>query len=145
MKAERLDHIHIYVKDLDQAIRFFSEVLGTKFIDLGESKKFALKGAFCPLGLELLQPTSMDSVVGRVIERRGEGVAGISFKVPSVEEASTEMQSRGIRTVSKSRGPGVKEIQFHPKDCHGVMIEFAEYEEQHPCMAATLLAKQPRS
>ena len=146
MKVEKVDHIHIYVKDLDKAIRFFSEVLGTKFTVPGEggegNEELEFTEAMDPLGLELVAPTSPDGVVGRAVERRGEGLAGLSLKVPNIEEATAEMESRGIRVVSRIQAPGIKEVQFHPRDCHGVMIELTEYEEQPACVAAALIARQ---
>jgi methylmalonyl-CoA/ethylmalonyl-CoA epimerase len=94
MKVEKVDHIHIYVKDLDKAMRFFSELLGTKFTVPGEgNEELEFKEAMDPLGLELVAPTSPDGVVGRAVERRGEGLAGLSLKVPNIEEATAEMES----------------------------------------------------
>lgn len=137
MKAERLDHIHIFVKDLAQATQFFSELLGTRFGDLGtEEGGLDLKAAIDPLGIELVEPISPDSPVTKFLEEKGEGLAGISFKVSNLEEAVSEFQSRGLRLIGRVHLGGLKEAQFHPKDCHGVLIELSEYEDQHGTVAA---------
>ena len=136
MKVERLDHIHIYVNDIDKAIAFFSEVLGTKFSDFIVVTEVKLKSTLEPLGLELMQPTSPGSYVAKAIERRGEGLAAISLKVPDIEQATAELEARGLKVVGRIKLGGLKEVQFHPKDAFGVMIELAEYEDEHGTVQA---------
>jgi catechol 2,3-dioxygenase-like lactoylglutathione lyase family enzyme len=58
MKVQKLDHVHIYVNDLEKAARFFSEILGTKFSEVIEKPGWDFKLAMDPLGVELVQPTS---------------------------------------------------------------------------------------
>ena len=144
MKVERLDHVHIYVKDIDKAIAFFSEVLETKFSDFivmaEEGSK--LKATLEPLGLEIIQPTSPDSPVARSIERHGEGLAAISLKVPDIEQATAELEARGLKVVGRMKLGGLKEVQFHPKDAFGVMIELAEYEDEHGTVQAMRIKKR---
>ena len=137
MKVERIDHIHIYVRDLDKAVKFFSEILGTKFSQpiIVENQK--LRSMLDPLGLELIESTSPEGPVAKAVELRGEGLAAISFKVPDIEEAAAELQSKGLRPVSRVEIGKVKEVQFHPKDAHGVMIELCEYEEEHSIVEPT--------
>ena len=93
MKVEKIDHIHIYVSDLGRAITFFSKLLGTKFSDIITDEEWKFESVLEPLGIELIQPTSPDSVVAKAIERRGEGLAAISFKVPDVEQATAELEA----------------------------------------------------
>jgi len=130
MKVERIEHIHIAVKDLTKAIQFFSDILGTKFSDIYSTPEFSTKGVFSPLGLELIESTSPDGPLARFIERRGEGLQAICFKVPDIEEAIAELESRGLRRVGKLQTGPAKEAWFHPKDTFGVMIELIEYEDE---------------
>ena len=131
MKVERLDHIHIFVKDIKKAKGLFSRILGTNFSLTIVEENLKLQFALSPLGIELIEPTSRDSGVAKTLERRGEGLAGISFKVANIEQAITELQSQGLRLVGKSETGSVKEAQFHPADACGVMLELCQYEEQH--------------
>ncbi len=73
MKAEKLDHLHIYVSDLEKAIDFFERVLGTKF-EILPIEELDIRSAVCPLGIEIIAPTSPDSVVAKAIASRGEGL-----------------------------------------------------------------------
>lgn len=136
MKVQKVDHIHIYVNDLDTAISFWSDVLGTKFTDVVVEEEWRFKATMEPLGIELVSPTTPDSVVGRTLKSRGEGLAAISLKVPDIEEATRELEAKGLRVVGRMQHGGLKEVQFHPKDAYGVMIELAEYQEQPGAMTA---------
>ena len=137
MKVQKVDHIHIYVHDIDAAIAFWSDILGTKFSEVVVEEEWRFKATMEPLGVELVSPTTADSVVGRALESREEGLAAISLKVDDIEEATRELEAKGLRVVGRMRHGGLKEVQFHPKDAYGVMIELAEYQEQHGAIVAS--------
>ncbi|MFQ5904511.1 MAG: VOC family protein [Candidatus Binatia bacterium] len=139
MRVEKIDHIHIYVKELDKAITFFSDILGTKFSDIiVDDNVFHIRSALDRLGLELVESLTPDGAVARTIQKRGEGLAAISLKVPDLEEAVKELQAKGLNPVSRIALGKIKEVQFHPKDAHGVMIELCEYEEESGAARAAL-------
>ena len=131
MKVEKIDHIHIYVRDLDKAVRRFEELLGVEFGEVMTEglEHLGVKGAFALPGLDVSQATSPDSPVARVIERMGEGlVGGVSFKVADIEACIAELESKGMRLVGRIQIGGLKEAWFHPRDAHGLLIELCEYE-----------------
>lgn len=136
MKVQKVDHIHIYVQDVDAAISFWADILGTRFSEVLVTDEWKFKATMDRLGIELISPTTPDSAVGRALKSRGEGLAAISLKVDDIEEATRELEGKGLRVVSRMQHGGLKEVQFHPKDAHGVMIELAEYEEQPGAMVA---------
>ncbi|MBI2918798.1 MAG: VOC family protein [Chloroflexi bacterium] len=129
MKVDKIDHIHVYVKDLKAATRQFSKIMGTKFSDPVVVEKFNLRSVLEPLGIELIESTTPDGPVARFVEKRGEGLAAISLKVPDIKAATAELKALGMRVVGELVTGGLKEVQFHPGDSHGVMIELCEYEE----------------
>jgi methylmalonyl-CoA/ethylmalonyl-CoA epimerase len=131
IRVEKIDHIHVFVRDLDKAIKLFEEVLGTKFTEPEGSEKLDARTAMEPIGFELIEGLSKDGAVNRAIERRGEGLAAISLKVPDIEEAIAHLEAKGIRLVRRLEGGKIKEAQFHPKDTFGVMLELCEYEIEH--------------
>lgn len=128
MKVEKIDHIHIFVNDIEKATGFFSSLMNTKFSRILDLEELNAKSAMEPLGIELISSISLDGPVAQNIKRRGEGVAAISLKVPDIEEAISELQSRGVRLVRRVEKGRLKEAQFHPKDSFGVMIELCEYQ-----------------
>lgn len=141
MKVEKIDHVHIFVKNLDKAIRFFEEALGTKFSEAHLPENLDARTTLDPIGLELIESASPDGTVARFIERRGEGLAAISLKVPDIDQAIAHLQSRGVRLVRRFESGGLKEAQFHPKDTFGVMIELCEYELEHGARLASSLKR----
>jgi len=143
MEIERLDHIHIAVRSLDQAERFFRDVLGVtaKFSVTITVNEWALRSRIVPIGetgIEIIEPTSSNSVIAKFIEQRGEGLHAISFKVPNIEKAAAEIEAKGVRRVGETNIGRLKEVQFHPRDSYGVMIELCEYETRHGCAEAAL-------
>ncbi len=143
MKVERVDHIHAYVSDVEGAKRLFSAVLGGEFRDIGtfdgEGEHFF--STFHPLGLELISPTSAESHVAKVIQKRGQGMSCLTLKVDNIDESTKELESLGVRLVGKQYGGGLKEHLFHPKDSYGIQIELAEYSPIAPCIAARELGR----
>ena len=139
MKVERLDHVHIYVQNLEQATELFSRVLSTTWSDIMvDDRLFDTRSSLSPLGVELIEGTSPESPVSRAIAKRGEGVFALSFKVDDLEMAVKELEAKGLRCVGRMNAGRLKEAQFHPKDSHGVMIELCEYADVHPAALAAL-------
>lgn len=127
MKVERIDHIHAYVKDVDKAAELFQALLGKEFYPVWESAEFGAKVAFNPLGLEFIQPTDPKGMTAKALGSWKEGEVCISLKVPDIEEAIAEMESRGIKMIAKLQVGKLKEAAFEPTKTLGIMIELCEY------------------
>lgn len=139
MKVEQVDHIHIAVKDMDKAVKLFESLLDIKFSKEYIGEEIEIKSRIAtigPVGIELIQPTSPNSVVAKFIDRRGEGVHAISLKVPDIDEAVAEAEAKGIRCAARVELPMLREAELHPKDTHGVQIELCQYEMEHPAAFA---------
>jgi predicted enzyme related to lactoylglutathione lyase len=132
MKVEKIDHVHIYVNDLEKAKRFFSLALGTRFSDAIDIPEFDLRSVIDPLGIELIEGRTDGGYMDRLIQKRGEGLAAISLKVVDIEEAILQFKDMGLRMTGRSQFGRLKEAWFHPDDAFGVMIELCEYESVHP-------------
>jgi len=134
MRVEQLDHVHIVVKDMNKSVEFFESIFGIKF-----SEALHVEGwdsitriaALGPVGIEIIQPTSPSSAFARFIEQREEGIQALSFKVPDIEEATAELQARGMKMINTYSMGRLKEAQFHPKDAFGVLIELCQYHAVH--------------
>ena len=140
MKVERIDHISFQVKDLGKAMQWFSDVLGMEFVEpFTEAEEVReemdIIETMSSVGLSLVAPLTPNGTTARLIERRGEGVSMISFKVPDLEEAIAHVQSKGIRMIMRGRIFNAKWAEFHPKDCYGIMMELIEYEPKHPLLS----------
>ncbi len=126
-----LDHLGIAVTDLDDAIQRVEAVLGLKTAVVEEVEDQQVKAALVPMPvgrLELLQPTSPESAVGRFIERRGEGMHHVCFAVDDVQTARQRIVSRGGELIYEEARDGLTGIVdfVHPRSTGGVLTEIAE-------------------
>ena len=133
---EKIDHLGIAVKSIEQARDYFENTLGLKCegVETVESQK--VKTAFFVVGethIELLEPTSPDSAVAKYLEKNGEGVHHIAFKTDSVEDQLDHAEKCGCNLINKTpvEGAGGKKVAFlHPKSTCGVLTEFCFEEEK---------------
>jgi len=132
MQALKLDHIGIAVKDIERALKFYADILGLTLAGEEVISEQKVRTAFLPIGdteVELLESTEPDGPVANFIEKKGEGIQHIAFKVNNIEAALKELEDKGIRLIDgKPRiGAGNKKIAFlHPKDTFGVLVELSE-------------------
>ncbi len=132
MKALKVDHIGIAVKNLDETLKFYTDVLGLEMGGTEVVEEQKVKVAFLPIGdteVELLESTSDDGPIAKFIERNGEGVQHIAFKVDDIEEAIAYMQEKGMRMIDEQPryGAGGAKIAFvHPKSSHRVLVELSQ-------------------
>jgi len=132
--VNKIDHIGIAVKNLDETLKFYEEVLGIKCIGTEVVEEQKVKTAFLPIGdteVELLEATDEDSPIAKFIEKRGEGIQHIAYRVDDIEKALEEVKKRGIRLIDEKprKGAGGAKIAFlHPKSTYGVLIELCERE-----------------
>ena len=138
MEVERIDHIHIAVKDLREAAKKFSDIMACQWVGPIEPGGDMIT-AFDSLGFELFQPTSPDTSLARFIAQRGEGLYSVALKVPNLDEAVADLEAKGIRILWKGVvNESLKVAMTHPKDTYGVMFELVEYEERTPVTLANL-------
>ena len=127
---EKIDHIGIAVRSIDQAKPFFEKVLGLpcEGEEVVESQK--VKTAFFAVGevhIELLEPTSDDSPIAKFLENKGEGIHHIAYKTDDIENQLTQAKEGGCRLIHETpiTGAGGKQVAFlHPKSTYGVLMEF---------------------
>lgn len=141
MKVTALDRLTFAVKDIDQAAGFFSNLLNMSFDGIKTSSERNFKVVYGKLGsssgIELLQPTTHDSMVGKFIEKRGEGVYNLVLRVDDIEEATKHFQAQGMHLRGYIKRNNLKEVIFNPNDTYNIPIVLAEYPEMHPATCAS--------
>ena len=126
-----LDHLGIAVKSLESAKAIY-ELLGLSVSDVEEVPAEKVRLVMVPTGdtrLELLEPTSEDSVIAKFIAKRGEGLHHISLRVPDLKAAAETLRQRGVRLVSENIEVGAgghRYIFVHPSSAGGVLLELVE-------------------
>lgn len=128
----KIDHIGIAVKSLEAQLAIYRDTLGLDFLGIEEITEQKVKAAFLKAGetsIELLEPTSEDSAVGKFLASRGEGVHHIAIGVRDIESVIEGLISKGVRMIDEKPRIGAhnKKIAFlHPKSTGGVLIELCE-------------------
>ena len=138
MNVEKIEILGFDVTNLEEAMKKFSDVLGTTFHNFDEGHELKVRTA-----LTDHSDTGYESARSRAaIDRRGfielvesvppaaqSSVRNIHFKVPNLQEAIEEMTLKGYRLVKNIEIGGLKEAVFHPDDFCGIRLCFVEYEQ----------------
>ncbi|HPX06510.1 MAG TPA: methylmalonyl-CoA epimerase [Tenuifilaceae bacterium] len=132
MKISHIEHIGIAVKNLDEAIPYYENVLGLKCYNIEEVKDQKVKTAFFMVGqtkIELLESTDAEGPIGKFIEKKGEGIHHIAFAVDKIEDQLKHAEENGVNLIDKAPRKGAEglDIAFlHPKSTFGVLTELCE-------------------
>jgi len=128
MKVEKIDHISIVVRNLDKARKAYERILGLELHSTYVSEEEKIRVARYQVGdvwLELMEPTA-EGDVARFLARQGEGIFLISYKVPDVDHAMSELKDRGYKLIDdKPRHLLGTRYAFinHPRELCGVLTE----------------------
>jgi methylmalonyl-CoA/ethylmalonyl-CoA epimerase len=132
MKIKNIDHIGIAVKSIEQAGKFYTDVLGLDIEEIETVAEQKVKVAFIPITdseVELLESVEPDGPVAKYIEKRGEGIQHIAFRVDDINQCLVELKEKGVRLIDQTprHGAGGAKIAFiHPKETNGVLVEICE-------------------
>jgi len=133
MKVNKIDHICIAVKNLDEARKIWEPILGKPEPDdpyVDELEKIRVARYWLgEVGFELMESTTPDGDVAKFIEKRGEGVMLISFNVNNTREAMDELKAKDYPFIGGARPFRDCEFAFvHPKAVNGVLLELIDYK-----------------
>ena len=134
MKPTHIEHIGIAVSNLEEAIRYYEQVLGLECYALEEVKDQKVRTAFFRVGetkIELLESTGADGAVGKFIEKRGQGVHHIAFAMDDTDQALKEAEAKGVQLIDKVSRTGAEGLKIgflHPKSTFGVLTEFCSHK-----------------
>lgn len=126
---EKVDHIGIAVKNLDEKIKYYTETLGFELERIEEVPTQNVRVAFIDAGnvhIELLEPLSEHGAIYNHIEKRGEGIQHVAFEVANIRESMKDLREKGVRLLSEEPLPaagGAEACFIHPKDSFGVLYE----------------------
>lgn len=132
MKPTHIEHIGIAVKNIEESIAYYEQVLGLSCYAVEEVADQKVKTAFFMVGqtkIELLESTDPEGPIGKFIEKKGEGVHHLAFAVDNLESALQETAEKGIQLIDKAPRKGAEGMHIaflHPKSTFGVLTEFCE-------------------
>lgn len=134
----RIHHIGVVVRNLEQAYGFWRDTLGLPVHKVATVKDQDVRAALLTVGnseIELLQPLSDQSGIGKFLSKRGEGLHHLCFATDDVSAELESARSKGTRLIDKEPRPGLAGMIcfLHPASTRGVLVEYAEpYPDGHP-------------
>ena len=132
MILTEIDHVAIAVKDLDAAIDYYRRAFGAEVDHREVVESDGVEEALLKVAesyVQLLTPTRDDSPVAKAIEKRGEGLHHIGYRVKDCGEALASMIAAGATPIDKAPRPGSRgtTVAFiHPKGSYGTLIELVQ-------------------
>lgn len=134
---KRINHIAVAVKNLDEAAKFYQDMLGLNLSGVEVVAGQKTKAGFFKIGesnIELVQPTEPDSPLVKFLETKGQGIHHICFEVDDIETEIKALLEKGATMVDQKSRPGAHQTKVafvHPKSSNGVLIELCELPKNH--------------
>jgi len=129
-----IDHVGIAVRDLDEAIEFYSSTYGMRLAHQEVNEEQGVREAMMAVGdsgssIQLLAPLTEESTIAKFLDRSGPGIQQMAYRVADLDLVSATLRGRGLRLLydEPRRGTAGSRINFvHPKDAGGVLVELVE-------------------
>ena len=132
MNTKKIEHIGIAVKDLEETMNFYENMLGLEKMAVETVEDQGVNIAFFQLGetkIELLEPLNDESPIAKFIDKRSEGIHHMAVLVEDIEAKIEDMKEKGARFIGDKPTKGadnMKIIFVHPKTTNGVLLELCE-------------------
>jgi len=127
-----IDHVGIAVRDLDAAVAEYRAAFGLEPVHRERVEDQGVEEVLFAVGtsyIQLLAATGPDTPVGRHLERRGEGVHHVGYRVDDLEAVLAALKAAGVPLVDERPRPGSRgtTVAFaHPKGFRGVLVELVQ-------------------
>ncbi len=132
-----IDHVGVAVENIDSALALYRDVLQMPLVHRETVAEQGVDAALLDVGdshIELLQPLSPETAVGKFLARRGPGLHHVAYRVESVEEALNALAAAGLRLIDDQPRNGIRgsRVAFlHPASTGGVLTEIVQPAEDH--------------
>ena len=131
---KQVDHIGIAVKDLDEAVKKYKDMFGIEpdFVEVSEA--FKVRVAFIPIGevlVEFIEATDDSSAVTEWIDKHGESINHIAYRVDDIDARLKELKERGVKLLYEKAVPGgggSKIAVISPENTNDIITELVERE-----------------
>ncbi len=129
---EKIEHIGIAVKNLEESNALFASLFGKPHYKVEEVKSEGVKTSFFDVGpnkIELLEATNPEGPIAKFIAKKGEGIHHIAFAVTDIKAEIKRLKNEGFTVLNSAPKLGAdnKLVAFlHPKTTNGVLIELCQ-------------------
>jgi methylmalonyl-CoA/ethylmalonyl-CoA epimerase len=133
----RIHHVGVVVRNLEQAYRFWRDVLGLPVHKVATVQDQGVRAALLTVGdseIELLEPLAETSGIGKFLAKRGEGLHHLCYATDDVAAALAAAREKNVRLIDEKPRPGLAGMIcfLHPASTHGVLVEYAQpFPEDH--------------
>ena len=129
-----IDHVGVAVPDLDDAIAFYRDSLGMELAHEETNEEQGVREAMMRVGdsgscIQLLAPLSPESTIAKFLDRNGQGMQQLAYRVEDIDAVCATLRERGLRLLydTPKRGTSNSRVNFiHPKDARGILVELVE-------------------
>lgn len=130
-KVTKINHVGIAVANIDEALKFWRDILGVELGHIEDVPSSKSKVAFLPVGesdVELVFPTADDAPVSKFIAEKGGGMHHLCVEVDDISAMLAHLKAKGVRLIDEEPKvlPGRKMAFIHPKATGGVLLELYE-------------------
>jgi methylmalonyl-CoA/ethylmalonyl-CoA epimerase len=132
-----IDHVGVAVSDLDRAKELYEGTFGMKLVHRETVESQGVDAALLDVGdghVELLSPLGPETVVGRFIEKRGEGLHHVAYRVQDIDATLEKLRQAGVELIDSEARVGIRSSRvafLHPRATGGVLTELVEPADDH--------------
>ena len=132
---DKINHIGIAVKNLEEQIPFYKDVLKLEYSGTEEIKEQKVNVAMFNIGeskIELLEPTNHESPIAKFIDKKGEGIHHIAYETDDVEGTIKSIEASGLHMIDSTPRAGAHDSKIafiHPKSSGKVLTELCEIQK----------------
>jgi len=130
----KVDHIGIATRQIDETLALWRDVLGLEIDSTEELPEQGVRVAMLPIGdshIELLEPLSQDSPVGKFLAKRGPGIHHIAVRVTDIRASLAQLKEKGtllIDEIPRTGAGGCLVAFVHPSSANGVLLELVQHQ-----------------
>ena len=132
MQLSTIDHVGVAVESIDASLALYRDALGMSLVHRETVEAQGVDAALLDVGdshIELLEPLSPDTTVGKFLARRGPGLHHVAYRVASIEETLQALSAAGVRLIDERPRTGIRGSQvafLHPASTGGVLTEIVQ-------------------
>jgi methylmalonyl-CoA/ethylmalonyl-CoA epimerase len=134
LEIMKVAHIGIATRQIDEALALWRDALGLQVDFTEEVTEQGVRVAMLPIGethIELLEPLSENSPVGKFLEKRGPGIHHVAIQVTDIRATLAQLKEKGTRLIDQTprTGAGGCLVAFvHPSSANGVLLELVQHD-----------------
>jgi methylmalonyl-CoA/ethylmalonyl-CoA epimerase len=132
-----IDHVGVAVSDLDRAIALYEGTFGMPVAHRETVEAQGVEAVLLDVGdghVELLAPLGPETVVGKFVEKRGEGLHHVAYRVADIDATLSSLKQAGVDLIDSEARVGIRQSRvafLHPRSTGGVLTELVEPAADH--------------